>query len=70
MKKEVKKSKDKVEDSNFKKFIIPMVILDIVGIANLAFEIYLKEILYISYIILVLCNIIVFGINILKIKAK
>ena len=47
-----------------------MIILDIIGIGNLILEIHLKEISYGSYVILILCNIIVFGINILKRKGK
>lgn len=49
--------------NRFKKFIIPMLILDLVGIINLILEIYLKDISYSSYIVLIICNIIVFGLN-------
>lgn len=62
MKKEnLTKEENNQRKQNLKKLVIAMIILDFVGIFNLVLQIYLKDISYFPLIILIVCNIIVFG---------
>lgn len=47
--------------NNLKSLFIAMVILDVVAILNLILQIYLKDVSYPSYLVLILSNIIVFA---------
>lgn len=49
------------KNKNLKKLVIAIIILDILSLFNLGLQIYLKDISYSSYIVLLICNIIVFG---------
>lgn len=51
----------KRKNKNLKQLVIAMIILDILALFNLGLQIYLKDITYSSYVVLVICNIVVFG---------
>lgn len=50
----------KSKKSNLKKYLIAMLIIDVIAVLNLGLQIYLKDISYPSYLVLILSNIIVF----------
>lgn len=45
---------------NLKQLTIGMIVLDFVALLNLLIQIYLNDVSYSSYIVLLLCNLIVF----------
>lgn len=59
------KSDDKTK-KHLKELIIGMVVVDVLTIFNLFFQIYLGEVSYLSFIMILICNIIVFMICKLK----
>lgn len=65
MKKENLKNERKKDDKeltlkNLKKLTKVMIALDIFGVLILGFQIYIKDISYVSHIIVLICNIFVF----------
>lgn len=46
--------------NSLKSFVIAMIILDVTALLNLVLQVYLKDISYSSYLVLILSNIIVF----------
>lgn len=66
MKKENLKNERKKDDKeltlkNLKKLTKAMIALDIFGVLILGFQIYIKDISYVSHIIVLICNIFVFA---------
>lgn len=50
----------KDKKNNLKKLLIGMLILDVIAVLNLGLQIYLKDISYSSYLVLILSNMAVF----------
>lgn len=46
--------------NNLKELAIGMIILDVIAVLNLILQIYLKDISYSSYVVLIICNVVVF----------
>lgn len=61
--KKVNKANNDIEkrNKNLKALKIGMIVLDIFAIANLIFQIIIKDVSYMSFITIILCNIIVFA---------
>ncbi len=58
----MKKTKVKIDvnKNNLKQLIVGVIILDCFSIFNLILQIYLNDISYFSYILLFICNLVVF----------
>lgn len=52
--------KEKNNKNNLKNLVIVMIIFDVIALLNLVLQIYLKDISYSSYVVLILSNIVVF----------
>lgn len=54
------KLRSKIKANNLKQLITGVIILDCFSILNLILQIYLDDISYFSYVILFICNLVVF----------
>ncbi len=46
--------------NNLKNLVVAMIILDVIAVLNLGLQVYLKDVSYPSYLVLILSNIVVF----------
>ena len=51
---------NKNNNNNLKQLSIGMLVLDFIALINLVIQIYLKDISYSSYIVLLICNLVVY----------
>lgn len=63
MEKGIDKEEIERRKRNFKMFRIVMAIIDVLALIILFFQIKLEEVSYYSYVLLIICNILVFFIN-------
>ncbi len=52
--------KEKNNKNDLKNLVIVMIIFDVIALLNLVLQIYLKDVSYSSYVVLILSNIVVF----------
>ena len=54
------KKDNKVKTNNLKQLIIGMIALDLLAILNLVLQIYLNDVSYFSFVLIIICNLVVF----------